>query len=53
MLHRMEKKGYLRSREKSRPLRAADVQSNAETGEGAAAAKEKLQELVGELFEGR
>ena len=52
MLHAMEKRGYLRSREKKigrsvRRLYRATARGDKALGE----AKEKLKELVGELFE--
>jgi PadR family transcriptional regulator PadR len=53
MLHAMERKGYLRSREKKsgrsvRRLYRATARGTKALDE----AKEKLKELVGELFEG-
>ena len=54
MLHSLQRKGYLRSREKrsgktARRLYRATAQGRAALDD----AKEKLRELVGELMEGR
>jgi DNA-binding PadR family transcriptional regulator len=54
MLHGMEEKGYLRSREKRMGSRARRLYRA--TAEGRAAldmAKEKIRELLGEVVEGR
>jgi PadR family transcriptional regulator, regulatory protein PadR len=52
MLHAMEKRGYLRSREKKsgRSVRRL-YRATAKGVKALDAAKEKLKELVGELFE--
>jgi DNA-binding PadR family transcriptional regulator len=50
----MEKKGYLRSREKRKGSRARRLYRATAKGRGAVEiAKEKLRELVGEVAEGR
>lgn len=52
MLHGLEKKAYLRSREERDGKRARRVYTITATGRKAfAAAKEKVRELFGELFE--
>jgi DNA-binding PadR family transcriptional regulator len=54
MLHAMEKKGYLRSREKRTGSRGRRLYRATTKGRQAMEmAKEKLRELVGEVVEGR
>jgi DNA-binding PadR family transcriptional regulator len=54
MLHGMEEKGYLRSREKRTGSRARRLYRATARGRAALEmAKEKLRELVGEVIEGR
>jgi DNA-binding PadR family transcriptional regulator len=54
MLHAMEKKGYLRSREKRTGSRARRLYRATAKGRAAMEiAKEKLRELVGEVVESR
>jgi DNA-binding PadR family transcriptional regulator len=54
MLHGMEKRGYLRSREKRVGSQARRLYRATAAGRAALkTAKEKLRELVGEIVEGR